>query len=132
MRSHLFHFLTIKVLLLGATASLAGDWPCWRGRTGQGVSDEKDLPITWGGKSNENILWKVPLPGADGKGKLDHNQSSPIVWKDRIFLIMVYWPEGTPQKEAPEHHVACYQVSDGKKLWDTLVPPGPWLLSGPN
>ncbi len=27
----------------------------------------------------------------------------------------------------PEHHVACYAAADGKLLWDTLVPPGPWL-----
>ena len=27
----------------------------------------------------------------------------------------------------PDHHVACYRVADGKRLWDTVVPPGPWL-----
>ena len=27
----------------------------------------------------------------------------------------------------PEHHVACYRAADGKLLWDTVVPPGPWL-----
>ena len=27
----------------------------------------------------------------------------------------------------PDHHVACYRVADGKLLWDTVVPPGPWL-----
>src|SRR2546421_209277 len=39
-----------------------------------------------------------------------------------------YWPEGVPQSEYPEHHVACYAVADGKRLWDVKVPPGPWLL----
>jgi outer membrane protein assembly factor BamB len=27
----------------------------------------------------------------------------------------------------PEHHVLCYAAGDGKLLWDTRVPPGPWL-----
>jgi outer membrane protein assembly factor BamB len=125
-------FLLTTVLTPVAT-SQAGDWPAWRGPTGQGTSDEKDLPITWGGKNNDNVLWKAPLPGTENKdNKLDHNQSSPIVWRDRVFVIMVYWPAGMAQKDAPEHHVACYQTADGKKLWDTVVPAGPWLLVGPN
>ena len=27
----------------------------------------------------------------------------------------------------PDHHVTCYRVADGKRLWSTIVPPGPWL-----
>jgi outer membrane protein assembly factor BamB len=126
------HAAAFVIGLLVAASLFAGEnWPAWRGSSGQGQSDDKDLPLTWGGKNNENVLWKVALPGADGKARLDHNQSSPIVWRDRVFLIMVYWPADVPQKDAPEHHVACYQTSDGKKLWDTVVPPGPWLLGGP-
>jgi outer membrane protein assembly factor BamB len=121
---------SIAVFFACQSVCQAGDtWPCWRGPTGQGTSDEKDLPLTWGGKNNENVLWKVALPGTDGKSKLDHNQSSPIVWRDRVFVIMVYWPADKTQKDMPEHRVACYQASDGKKLWDTPVEPGPWLLT---
>ena len=40
---------------------------------------------------------------------------------DRVFV--------TSAVNSPvEHHVLCFQVSDGKLLWDTSVPPGPWLL----
>lgn len=121
----------MKVILafLIPTTLLAGDtWPCWRGPTGQGHTDEKNLPLTWGGPKKENVLWKSPLPGTMGKAKLDHNQSSPIVWKDRVFLISVFWPEGVPSSQFPEHHVACYAAADGKQLWDVVVPPGPWRL----
>jgi outer membrane protein assembly factor BamB len=107
----------------------SGDWPGWRGPTGMGITTELDLPLTWGGKDNENVLWKSPLPGSEGKPRFDHNQSSPIVWKDRVFLLMVYWPEGVDQKEFPEHHVACFRTIDGQQLWDVKVPPGPWQLS---
>ena len=116
-------------LSLLAGPARAGDWPCWRGPGGQGISDVKDLPLTWGGKANENVLWKMALPGGDGKSRLDLNQSSPIVCKDRVIVCMVFWPAGVTQKEFPEHHVACYQAADGKLLWDTVVPPGPWLLT---
>ncbi len=119
----------LLLALIGPVVARGGDtWSGWRGPTGLGITDEKDLPLTWGGPSNENIVWKAPLPGTDGKARLDHNQSSPIVWKDRVFVIAVYWPEGMAESEFPEHHVACYSAADGKLLWDEKVPPGPWLL----
>lgn len=117
----------LVLLGVGEISARAGDWPCWRGPTGQGLTDEKDLPLTWGGKNNDNVLWKVPLPGSDGAAKLDHNQASPIVWKDKVFLVHAFWPSELPQTKFPEHHVLCYQAGDGKLLWDTTVPPGPWL-----
>lgn len=119
----------VLALLAVLSTSRAGDWPCWRGPTGQGITDEKDLPLTWGSKGNENVLWKVPLPGAEGKNKLDHNQSSPIVWKDRVILSMVFWPAEATAKQFPKHMVACYATGDGKTLWESEVPPGPWLLT---
>ncbi len=123
-------YIPLLAFLLLARAQLqAGDkWPGWRGPTGMGFTDEKGLPLNWGGPTNENVLWKAPLPGTVAKAKLDFNQSSPIIWKDRIFIIAVYWPEGVAQTDYPEHHVACYSTVDGKLLWDVRVPPGPWLL----
>jgi outer membrane protein assembly factor BamB len=120
--------LIIAALFLFAGAACAGEWPGWRGPTGMGITDARDLPLTWGGKDGANILWTAQLPGTDGKAKLDHNQSSPIVWKDRVILIMVFWPEGVAQAEFPEHHVACFRADDGQLVWDIKVPPGPWLL----
>ena len=121
--------LSLLVIALISTHLRAGEnWPGFRGPTGQGVTDEKNLPRTWGGKSAENVLWKVPLPGAEPGNKPDHNQASPIVWKDRVFVSMVYWPKDVDKAESPEHRVACYAVADGKKLWDVDAKPGPWKL----
>ena len=125
--------LSFAIVVFATCAASAEDterdrWPSWRGATGMGITSATDLPTTWGGKEQANVVWKSPLPGSEGKPKFDHNQSSPIVWKDRIFLIMVFWPEGVAQTEFPEHHVACYHAADGKQLWDVKVPPGPWLL----
>jgi outer membrane protein assembly factor BamB len=120
----------IGFAVMVSSVAQAGDtWPGWRGPTGQGRSDEKDLPLTWGGPKNENVLWKSPLPGTEAQAQEDHNQSSPIVWKDRVFVVMVYWPKGTGQSAYPEHHVACYAAADGQLKWDVKVPPGPWLLT---
>jgi len=55
---------------------LASDWPQFRGPTGQGVSDEQGLPLTW--SETKNVRWKVAIPG---KG-----WSSPVVQGDRIWL----------------------------------------------
>ena len=121
----------VGVCLLFCVVARGGDtWPGWRGPTGLGTSDEKNLPLTWGGKGDENVLWKSPLPGttAKGKPKRDLNQSSPIVWKDRVFVTAAFWPDGVAQTEFPEQHVACYAAADGKPLWDVTVPPGPWQL----
>jgi outer membrane protein assembly factor BamB len=123
--------LTLLLLVAAASNASAENWPQFRGPTGMGIVAETGLPTTWGGAAGENILWKSPLPGAapDEKTKLDHNQSSPIVWGDRIFLTASYWPEGRQQSDPPEHHVACYRAADGMRLWDTTVDPGPWKLT---
>jgi len=106
----------------------ADDWPAWRGPTGQGQSAEKDLPLTWDGKTGKNVLWKVPL--LPDKARPDQNQSSPIAHGGRVWVAVSYWPDGVePKGNAPEHHVRCHQADDGKLVWDATVPPGPWKLT---
>jgi outer membrane protein assembly factor BamB len=123
--------MPLSFLLFAALAgsSLAGDnWPGWRGPTGMGQTDEKGLPLTWGGAKSENVLWKVPLYPSE-KVRRDQNQSSPIVWGDAVFVTLSYWPQGAAEKDYPEHHVVCYGAADGKLRWDTTVPAGPWKLT---
>jgi len=55
---------------------VASDWPQFRGPTGQGVSDERGLPLTW--SETKNVRWKVAIPG--------NGWSSPVVQGDRIWL----------------------------------------------
>ena len=115
--------------LLFASFSLAAEWPAWRGPTGMGHTTESNLPLTWGGKTNENVLWKVALPGVEMNAGQDQNQSSPVVAGGKVFVTASYWPGGKADPNAyPEHHVVCYRVSDGKQLWDAKVEPGPWLF----
>ena len=65
------------LLIAAAPLALAGNWPQWRGPTGDGISKETNLPTKW--DDNENVAWKLPLPGPSG--------ATPIVWGDRIFVL---------------------------------------------
>jgi outer membrane protein assembly factor BamB len=126
--------LTALLLVLSA-ACQAGDWPGWRGPTGLGYTDEKDLPLTWDGKSGKNVLWKTMLHGGRKRNPefSSPGWSSPIVWGDRIFLTTSVWPEGQAEKERrasiAEQHVLCIRASDGKELWDTVIPSGKILVN---
>jgi outer membrane protein assembly factor BamB len=121
-------FLAPFLVLLTVHLASAEPWPGWRGPTGMGQSQEKDLPLTWGGKTQENILWKVPLLETRDKVQLDQNQSSPVVRGEHVFVTVSYWPPTTKKEDYPEHHVICFHTKEGNRLWDTVVPPGPWLL----
>lgn len=103
------------------------NWPAWRGPTGDGLSDEKNLPIEWDAPSGRNILWKTSILPAQAKP--DQNQSSPIVWGKRVFITVSYWPQNANPKDYPEHHLLCFDTDTGGKLWDTRITPGPWKLS---
>lgn len=115
--------VTAGVLLLIGTVSVshAENWPRFRGPTGLGYTGEKDLPVTWGGENGENVLWKAPLKG--------QGHASPTVWNDRVFVCTASWAPTVRDraKVIPDHYVLCYRTTDGELLWDTLVPPGPWV-----
>jgi outer membrane protein assembly factor BamB len=129
-RSFLAAATVIAVLSIhGPKTILADDWPRFRGPTGQGLTNETDLPTTWGGKEAKNIGWKTPLPPTVAKGRADNNQSSPIISGQKVFVTTVYWPAGTSTNEYPEQHVTCYTLIDGERRWDVTVPHGPWLLT---
>lgn len=107
--------------LLATGLALGAHWPQFRGPTGLGYTDEENLPLTWGGPGHDNVLWQSALRG--------QGHASPIVWGEHVFVCTARWPDSTLAREKviPEHHVACYRAADGELLWDTLVPPGPWL-----
>src|SRR6516225_2483859 len=72
-------FLVAGVLAFGGRGR-AENWPGWRGPTGNGHTAEKGLPLTWGGKKNDNVLWKADFGG--------RSFSSPVVWGDRVFVTV--------------------------------------------
>jgi outer membrane protein assembly factor BamB len=109
-------FAGLVIVFAGGVCG-AGDWPQWRGPTGIGVTDEKELPLKWDGKNGENIAWKASLKGTTG-------HSSPIVFGDRVFVTTSDIQTREQEKEIPDHHVACFKVADGSPMWNTLIPHG--------
>jgi outer membrane protein assembly factor BamB len=67
---------TLFVFVLAALPASAGNWPQWRGPTGNSVSTEKGLPLTW--SDEKGVVWKCPLPG--------EGASTPAVWGDAVFV----------------------------------------------
>ncbi|MEW4529499.1 PQQ-binding-like beta-propeller repeat protein [Maioricimonas sp. JC845] len=72
---------TLTLLVVSAwiaTPELAaGNWPHWRGDSGNGVSLNATPPTEW--SESKNVKWKVPVPGR-GSG-------SPIIWDDRVYVV---------------------------------------------
>ncbi|MCE9529999.1 MAG: serine/threonine protein kinase, partial [Planctomycetes bacterium] len=91
-------FLTLFLLALTPAVSDAEDWPQFRGPGGCGVTTRGNLPLEWSAKTGMNIRWSVD---AEGQGT-----SSPIVWKDRVYIDNV---SANPDGEQPLHHVQCFQ-----------------------
>src|SRR5215813_6912756 len=89
-------FLSIVTVL--ATTASATNWPQWRGPSGQGVSNEKNLPTEW--SPTMNIKWKTAIAG--------RGHSSPIVWDNKIFLTTAIEGLVVPGAEAVKH------MDDGK------------------
>ena len=63
-------------LVLTAAPAGAQDWPEFRGPTGQGHSDQRDLPVEWG--EDRNVAWKVRVPG--------QGWSSPAIADGKVWL----------------------------------------------
>lgn len=108
-------------------------WPQWRGPLATGVTPDGDPPVEWG--EDRNIRWKAPIPG--------RGHSSPIIWKDRVFLTTAIETDdkvaeetvraveaATPgfhrrkahmPKKALQFVVMALKRSDGSVLWKRTV-----------
>jgi outer membrane protein assembly factor BamB len=108
--------MLIAVFPGGAAESVATDWMQFRGPGGHGRSDVKGAPLTWNDESN--IVWKTALPGLGA--------SSPIVHGNRVFLTCFTGYAASRDEpgtmEKLERHLLCFDLRDGKLLWDRSTP----------
>src|SRR5262245_51483607 len=79
-------------------------WPRWRGPSGQGLAGGTGYPDVW--SPTQNVKWKTSVPG--------RGHSSPIVWRDQIFLTTSY-PDGRAS-------VLAFERSSGRRQWEVFVP----------
>ena len=95
--------LTILCATAAGTAR-GGDWPAFRGPDGNGMSDEKNVPIRWG--KDQHVLWKAKLPAP--------GNSSPIVLGDRVFVTCA-------EDQGKLRGLYCFNRADGSVRWKQVV-----------
>ena len=74
-------------------------WSRWRGPSGQGAVAGTNYVDTW--SDTTNVKWKVPVAG--------RGHSSPIVWKDHLFLT-------TATDGGAKVSMLAYRTTDGALL----------------
>ena len=75
------------------------DWTRFRGPNGQGIGFANSLPVSW---TERDYNWKIKLPG---KG-----HSSPVVWKNRIFLT-------SSDKTLDRGYIVAFNLRDSALIW---------------
>jgi outer membrane protein assembly factor BamB len=98
-----------------ASAARAENWPQWRGPTGQGISQESDVPLEW--SATKNVKWKVKLPGP--------GNSTPIVWEDKVFLTCA-------ENGGTVCSLFCFDRKTGQELWKRSATAEKQLTHGTN
>lgn len=85
-------------------SALAGQWPGWRGPTGDGMVEDETAPLSW--SLEKDVLWKVKVPG---KG-----HASPVIWDDALFLV-------SADEESGERLLMRMDRKTGKVVWKETV-----------
>ncbi|MBC34514.1 MAG: hypothetical protein CL663_00510 [Bacteroidetes bacterium] len=85
-------------------AEARNHFPSFRGAGSMGISYQKNVPTSWDGASNQNVLWKVKLE-VDG-------YNSPIIWEDKLFITGA---------NADKREVFCYNKNTGALIWVTEI-----------
>jgi len=77
----LLSFCITKSLISAELSEENRYWNQWRGPNMDGIYHEADPPINWSEtrKDSVNVKWKTKIPG--------FGHSSPVIWKDRVFLL---------------------------------------------
>jgi len=83
---------------------IESNFSSFRGPWANGISKHKNIPTSWDGNTNKNILWKTEIP--------KHGYNSPVIWEDKIFLA-----GGDKESRV----VYCLSKKDGKILWQREV-----------
>jgi outer membrane protein assembly factor BamB len=91
---------------LSAAPARAGDWPQFRGPTGDGQYTGPPIPTEW--SPDKNVVWKTPIPG--------RGWSSPIIWQGRVYLTTA-----VEQGRWYSLQAVAIDCETGKVLWQREV-----------
>ena len=93
------------VALIPVEGEAAKYWTRWRGPSGQGHVTGTNYVDAW--SDTTNVKWKVAVPGI--------GHSSPIVWRDFIFLT-------TSKNDGAQMSMLAFNRANGAVRWETTVP----------
>jgi outer membrane protein assembly factor BamB len=122
----------VALVLIVCALTLVDNWPQWRGPHGQGVSDEKNLPLEW--SPTRNIKWKAAIPGRDIRRRLfgvTESSSRPRS-KARLFPALppsstssinqvVKFPDTVGAERSHALKLISIDVETGKIVWERTV-----------
>lgn len=94
----------LLLAFLAASLHAETNWPQFRGPTGDGHSDAKNLPVTF--SETEHVKWKTDIHGKAW--------SSPVIWGNQIWLT-------TANETGTELSVLCVDKDSGKILRDQML-----------
>ncbi len=100
-----YRMIALAGLVATGISSTASEWTEFRGPTGQGHSDVKNLPLKW--SATQHVTWKTPV---------DSGWSSPVLSDGKIFF--------TTAKKASDGiglHAVAVDEKTGRKVWDSPV-----------
>lgn len=101
----MFRLLLLCPLLV---ATMAADWPQWRGQNRDGHSLDNSLLAEWP-KAGPKLAWSVKDASIVGTG-----YGSPSVVGDKLYIL-----GGSSAKQTAKEFVTCLSLKDGSKLWQT-------------
>ena len=99
----------VGITVLGASQVLAAsaEWPQFRGPTGDGVSEAKNLPLLWSAEKGQ--AWSVEIPG---KG-----WSSPVLANGRIYVTSAI----ADAADEISLNALCLDQATGAVVWNQEV-----------
>ena len=105
---HMCLLLALCLTFVSGRLQATGDWPEFRGPTGQGVASATNVPIHWSATSN--VVWKIVIPG--------EGWSSPVLANGRFYLTTATTAPDTGQ---PSLRALCVDAVNGRILWNAEV-----------
>lgn len=105
---------TVNSNLSSIPGVAATDWPWWRGPNRDGIVQPKQrIPIRW--SENENILWKLAVPG--------RSHGSITVVGENLFLAVA-------DHSTESQSVLCIDRHKGQLRWSSLIHQGGFTTKG--
>ena len=97
--------LAVPIRVLMVASGAEGEWPQFRGPTGQGIVIDERFPLHW--SADKNVIWKKGLPGP--------GNSSPMIWGQKLFVT-------SASADGMQRWLLCYSTQTGELLWQHAAP----------